>query len=308
VDRAGLLPVRRTNSGGSIGIGKDTSSTGFGVLANYAIPNSSWNLSARVEDISSSGTRSTARPTCSTAREAAPGPFTFTPSYQVGVLFGRAEVSFVGASSLNAGARLRQEPVQHVADPVRGRGRHTVLGPAAKRPAPLPGRGLLLRRPRRCSFVSFGGFRGLSDTHTHAPARPHPRCQRFHRQLPHPGHPGEEGLGGLRMDVGTTSSATASATRGSSSSRRHHHLPEWIEYHVKKCDAGAPAGRDREPGAYVRDPLRVFELDFEANLEIVRKCAKYRKTDHLPVHVPRSTGCARTRSSTSRRARSSTGR
>lgn len=26
-----------------------------------------------------------------------------------------------------------------------------------------------------------------------------------------------------------------------------------------------------------RNPLRVFELDFEANLPIVRDCAKYRK-------------------------------
>jgi nucleoside-diphosphate-sugar epimerase len=32
----------------------------------------------------------------------------------------------------------------------------------------------------------------------------------------------------------------------------------------------------------VKDPLRVFELDFEANLEIVRKCAKYRKRIIFP--------------------------
>jgi len=30
------------------------------------------------------------------------------------------------------------------------------------------------------------------------------------------------------------------------------------------------------PATYVKDPLAVFELDFEANLEIVRWCAKYK--------------------------------
>lgn len=31
------------------------------------------------------------------------------------------------------------------------------------------------------------------------------------------------------------------------------------------------------PAQYVTDPLRVFELDFEANLQVVRYCVKYRK-------------------------------
>jgi nucleoside-diphosphate-sugar epimerase len=31
------------------------------------------------------------------------------------------------------------------------------------------------------------------------------------------------------------------------------------------------------PATYVREPLRVFELDFEANLPVVRSCVKYRK-------------------------------
>jgi nucleoside-diphosphate-sugar epimerase len=29
------------------------------------------------------------------------------------------------------------------------------------------------------------------------------------------------------------------------------------------------------PAAYIRDPLKVFELDFEENLRIIRQCAKY---------------------------------
>ncbi|QLH43685.1 MAG: bifunctional UDP-4-keto-pentose/UDP-xylose synthase [Coxiellaceae bacterium] len=50
---------------------------------------------------------------------------------------------------------------------------------------------------------------------------------------------------------------------------------EWIEYHIKKCDVVLPLVAIATPATYVKDPLRVFELDFEANLEIVRKCLKY---------------------------------
>jgi nucleoside-diphosphate-sugar epimerase len=52
---------------------------------------------------------------------------------------------------------------------------------------------------------------------------------------------------------------------------------EWVEYHVKKCDAVVPLVAIANPAQYVVDPLRVFELDFEANLEVVRYCVKYRK-------------------------------
>ncbi len=52
---------------------------------------------------------------------------------------------------------------------------------------------------------------------------------------------------------------------------------EWIEYHVKKCDVVVPLVAIATPALYVSDPIRVFELDFEANLEIVRKCVKYKK-------------------------------
>ncbi|HVC50131.1 MAG TPA: bifunctional UDP-4-keto-pentose/UDP-xylose synthase, partial [Burkholderiales bacterium] len=36
------------------------------------------------------------------------------------------------------------------------------------------------------------------------------------------------------------------------------------------------------PATYVRQPLRVFELDFEANLPIVRQCVKYKKRVVFP--------------------------
>jgi len=52
---------------------------------------------------------------------------------------------------------------------------------------------------------------------------------------------------------------------------------EWVEYHIKKADAVVPLVAIANPAQYVREPLRVFELDFEANLEVVRQCVKYRK-------------------------------
>jgi len=52
---------------------------------------------------------------------------------------------------------------------------------------------------------------------------------------------------------------------------------EWIEYHVKKCDVVLPLVAIATPSTYVTNPLRVFELDFEANLPIVRQCVRYRK-------------------------------
>tara|TARA_Y100000294_G_scaffold171865_1_gene185864 strand:- start:241 stop:1281 length:1041 start_codon:yes stop_codon:yes gene_type:complete len=52
---------------------------------------------------------------------------------------------------------------------------------------------------------------------------------------------------------------------------------EWMEYHIKKCDVILPLVAIATPSTYVDDPLKVFELDFEANLPIVRKCVQYKK-------------------------------
>jgi len=57
---------------------------------------------------------------------------------------------------------------------------------------------------------------------------------------------------------------------------------EWIEYHIKKCDTVLPLVAIATPAAYVREPLRVFELDFEANLPIVRACVRYGKRVVFP--------------------------
>jgi UDP-4-amino-4-deoxy-L-arabinose formyltransferase/UDP-glucuronic acid dehydrogenase (UDP-4-keto-hexauronic acid decarboxylating) len=57
---------------------------------------------------------------------------------------------------------------------------------------------------------------------------------------------------------------------------------EWIEYHVKKCDVVLPLVAIATPKVYVTDPLRVFELDFEENLRIIRQCVKYKKRVIFP--------------------------
>jgi len=52
---------------------------------------------------------------------------------------------------------------------------------------------------------------------------------------------------------------------------------EWIEYHIRKCDTVLPLVAIAVPSTYVKQPLRVFELDFEANLPIVRACVRHGK-------------------------------
>ncbi len=52
---------------------------------------------------------------------------------------------------------------------------------------------------------------------------------------------------------------------------------EWMEYHIRKCDVILPLVAIATPSTYVKEPLRVFELDFEANLPIVRAAVKYGK-------------------------------
>ena len=57
---------------------------------------------------------------------------------------------------------------------------------------------------------------------------------------------------------------------------------EWIEYHVRKCDIVIPLVAIATPIEYTRNPLRVFELDFEENLRVVRYCVKYGKRVIFP--------------------------
>ena len=57
---------------------------------------------------------------------------------------------------------------------------------------------------------------------------------------------------------------------------------EWIEYHVRKCDIVLPLVAIATPIEYTRNPLRVFSLDFEENLRVVRYCVKYHKRIIFP--------------------------
>lgn len=52
---------------------------------------------------------------------------------------------------------------------------------------------------------------------------------------------------------------------------------EWIEYHTMKSDVVVPLVAIATPVEYTRNPLGVFELDFEENLRVVRYCVKYGK-------------------------------
>ena len=57
---------------------------------------------------------------------------------------------------------------------------------------------------------------------------------------------------------------------------------QWIEDHIKQCDVVLPLVAIATPATYVQNPLRVFELDFEANLAIIRLCVKYGKRVIFP--------------------------
>ena len=57
---------------------------------------------------------------------------------------------------------------------------------------------------------------------------------------------------------------------------------EWIEYHVKKCDCVLPLVAIATPKLYVEDPISVYNLDFEMNLNIVKQCVKYHKRVVFP--------------------------
>lgn len=57
---------------------------------------------------------------------------------------------------------------------------------------------------------------------------------------------------------------------------------EWVTYHIKKCDVILPLVAIATPMVYVQNPLKIFELDFEANLDIIRQCVKFNKRIIFP--------------------------
>ena len=57
---------------------------------------------------------------------------------------------------------------------------------------------------------------------------------------------------------------------------------KWIEEQIKQCDVILPLVAIATPSLYVQDPLRVFSLDFEENLAIIRLCVQYKKRIIFP--------------------------
>jgi len=56
----------------------------------------------------------------------------------------------------------------------------------------------------------------------------------------------------------------------------------WIETHIKNCDVVLPLAGIATPSLYIKEPLRVYELNFEANMEIIKKCVEYKKRIIFP--------------------------
>ena len=150
-----------------------------------------------------------------------------------------------------------------------------------------------LRRQPRCSLgvaslacAAAARYNARASPANSSPheTHPHPRRQRLHRPPP-------VASGSSPPPTGRSTAWTCrpSASPICSAEPRFHFFEgditinrEWIEYHVKKCDVVLPLVAIATPATYVREPLRVFELDFEANLPIVRACVRYRKRVIFP--------------------------
>jgi nucleoside-diphosphate-sugar epimerase len=57
---------------------------------------------------------------------------------------------------------------------------------------------------------------------------------------------------------------------------------EWIEYQIKKCDVVIPLVAIATPKLYVEDPIAVYNLDFEMNVNVIKQCVKYHKRVVFP--------------------------
>lgn len=56
----------------------------------------------------------------------------------------------------------------------------------------------------------------------------------------------------------------------------------WIAQQVQNCDVILPLIAIATPATYVNNPLAIFELDFEANLRIIRLCVEHHKRVVFP--------------------------
>lgn len=57
---------------------------------------------------------------------------------------------------------------------------------------------------------------------------------------------------------------------------------DWLDQQVARCDIVLPLAAIAQPGMYVTHPLKVFELDFESNLAVVKMCARHKKRIIFP--------------------------
>lgn len=56
----------------------------------------------------------------------------------------------------------------------------------------------------------------------------------------------------------------------------------WIEEKLAECDTVVPLVAIATPIMYVQDPVRVYNLDYESNIEIVKLCVKHKKRIVFP--------------------------
>ena len=57
---------------------------------------------------------------------------------------------------------------------------------------------------------------------------------------------------------------------------------DWIEHHIKKCDIIIPLVAIATPNVYVKNPLKIFQLDFESNLKVIKWAVEYKKRIIFP--------------------------
>jgi nucleoside-diphosphate-sugar epimerase len=57
---------------------------------------------------------------------------------------------------------------------------------------------------------------------------------------------------------------------------------QWLIHQISECDLVIPLVAIATPAIYVQNPLRVFELDFEENLKVIRECVRFKKRIIFP--------------------------
>ena len=57
---------------------------------------------------------------------------------------------------------------------------------------------------------------------------------------------------------------------------------DWIEEQIKKCDVVLPLVAIATPALYVKDPIRVYNLDYESNVAVIKICVKHKKRIIFP--------------------------